>query len=43
VKTTTARANDTLAHVDSTLVENRPDIRARGGLRDTLAHGAARS
>ena len=30
VKTTTAQANDTLAHVDSTLMENRPDIRASG-------------
>jgi phospholipid/cholesterol/gamma-HCH transport system substrate-binding protein len=28
LKGTTARANDALAHVDSTLVENRPDIRA---------------
>jgi phospholipid/cholesterol/gamma-HCH transport system substrate-binding protein len=38
VKTTTARANDTLSHVDSTLVENRPDIRASVvRLRDTLA------
>lgn len=38
VKTTTARANDTLAHVDATLVENRPDIRASvASLRDTLA------
>jgi phospholipid/cholesterol/gamma-HCH transport system substrate-binding protein len=37
VKTTTARANDTLSHVDSTLVENRPDIRASVvRLRDTL-------
>jgi phospholipid/cholesterol/gamma-HCH transport system substrate-binding protein len=38
LKTTTARANETLAHVDSTLVENRSDIRASvTGLRDTLA------
>jgi phospholipid/cholesterol/gamma-HCH transport system substrate-binding protein len=38
VKTATARANDTLSHVDSTLVENRPDIRASvTALRDTLA------
>jgi phospholipid/cholesterol/gamma-HCH transport system substrate-binding protein len=38
VKATTARANDTLAHVDSTLLENRSDIRASVvGLRDTLA------
>ncbi|MGC9945917.1 MAG: MlaD family protein [Bryobacteraceae bacterium] len=38
VKTTTARANDTLSHVDSTLLENRPDVRATVvALRDTLA------
>lgn len=38
VKTTTARANDTLSHVDATLVENRPDIRASVvRLRDTMA------
>jgi phospholipid/cholesterol/gamma-HCH transport system substrate-binding protein len=38
LKTTTARANDTLGHLDSTLMENRPDIRtAVTGLRDTLA------
>jgi phospholipid/cholesterol/gamma-HCH transport system substrate-binding protein len=38
LKTTTARANDTLGHVDSTLVENRSDIRASvTGLRDTVA------
>lgn len=37
LKTTTAQANETLAHVDSTLMENRPDIRASvTGLRDTL-------
>jgi len=37
LKTTTARANDTLSHVDATLVENRPDIRALVvNLRDTL-------
>jgi len=42
VKTTTARANDTLAHVDSTLVDNRPDIRASViGLRDTLTKSTA--
>ena len=36
--TTTARANETLVHVDSALMENRPDIRAVvTGLRDTLA------
>jgi phospholipid/cholesterol/gamma-HCH transport system substrate-binding protein len=38
VKTITARANDTLSHVDSTLLENRPDIRATVvRLRDTMA------
>jgi phospholipid/cholesterol/gamma-HCH transport system substrate-binding protein len=38
VKTTTARANDTLSHVDATLLENRPDIRASvAALHDTLA------
>ena len=38
LNTTTARANDTLAHVDSTLMENRPDIHAAvAELRDTLA------
>src|SRR5580704_9469988 len=38
LKTTTAQANDTLAHVDSTLMENRPDIRTSvTGLRDTVA------
>jgi phospholipid/cholesterol/gamma-HCH transport system substrate-binding protein len=38
LKTTTAQANNTLAHVDSTLADNRPDIRASViGLRDTLA------
>jgi len=38
LSTTTARANDTLGHVDSTLMENRTDIRAAvTGLRDTLA------
>jgi phospholipid/cholesterol/gamma-HCH transport system substrate-binding protein len=42
VKTTTARANETLAHVDSTLVDNRPDIRASViGLRDTLTKSTA--
>jgi phospholipid/cholesterol/gamma-HCH transport system substrate-binding protein len=41
LKITTARANDTLAHVDSTLLENRPDIRASvTGLRDTVAKSA---
>jgi phospholipid/cholesterol/gamma-HCH transport system substrate-binding protein len=39
VKDTSARANDTLAHVDSTLLENRADIRTSVvGLRDTLAN-----
>jgi len=34
----TARANDTLGHVDSTLMENRTDVRAVvTSLRDTLA------
>jgi phospholipid/cholesterol/gamma-HCH transport system substrate-binding protein len=38
LKTTTDRANDTLGHVDSTLMENRADIRASvTGLRDTVA------
>jgi phospholipid/cholesterol/gamma-HCH transport system substrate-binding protein len=38
LKTTTARANDTLAHVDTTLMDNRPDIHASVvGLRDALA------
>ena len=38
VNATTARANETLGHVDSTLMENRSDVRAAvTGLRDTLA------
>ena len=38
LKVTTTRANDLLAHVDATLVENRADIRTSVvGLRDTLA------
>lgn len=38
LNTTTTRANDTLGHVDATLMENRADIRAAvTGLRDTLA------
>lgn len=38
LKITTARANEALAHVDSTLMENRPDIRSSvTGLRDVLA------
>ena len=38
VQTTTATANDTLQHVDSTLLENRADVRASvTKLRDTLA------
>ena len=37
-KITTARANDTLSHVDSTLLENRADIRTSvTGLRETVA------
>jgi phospholipid/cholesterol/gamma-HCH transport system substrate-binding protein len=41
LKTTTARANDTLGHVDSTLMDNRSDIRASvTGLRDTVAKSA---
>lgn len=38
LKTATARANDSLGQVDSTLLENRSDIRASvQGLRDTVA------
>jgi len=38
LKTTTTRANDTLAHVDALLLENRPDLRASvTGLRETVA------
>ncbi len=38
VKKVSARADDTLAHVDATLVENRSDVRASvTTLRDTLA------
>jgi phospholipid/cholesterol/gamma-HCH transport system substrate-binding protein len=38
LKTTTARANETLSHVDALLLENRPDIRASvTGLRETVA------
>jgi len=38
VKETTARANDTLSHVDATLMEDRPDIHASVvRLHDTLA------
>ena len=38
INTTAGRANDTLGHVDATLLENRADIRtAVTGLRDTLA------
>jgi ABC-type transporter Mla subunit MlaD len=41
LKTTTTRANETLGHVDSTLMENRSDIRASvTGLRDTVAKSA---
>ena len=42
LKITTARANDTLTHVDSTLMENRPDIRdSVTGLRATAAKSTA--
>jgi phospholipid/cholesterol/gamma-HCH transport system substrate-binding protein len=38
VKKVSAQANDTLAHIDATLVENRTDIRSSvTGLRDSLA------
>jgi phospholipid/cholesterol/gamma-HCH transport system substrate-binding protein len=41
LNTTTARANDTLGHVDSTLMDNREDIRSSvTSLRDTLAKSA---
>jgi len=42
VRKISARADDTLAHLDATLVENRPDIHASvTTLRDTLAKSAA--
>ena len=42
LKLTTARANETLTHVDSTLMENRADIRTSvTGLRDTAAKSTA--
>jgi phospholipid/cholesterol/gamma-HCH transport system substrate-binding protein len=42
LKTTTARANDALAHVDSTLTENRGDIRASvAGLRNSVTQSTA--
>jgi phospholipid/cholesterol/gamma-HCH transport system substrate-binding protein len=42
LKTTNATANGTLAHVDSTLMENRADVRATvAALRDTVAKSAA--
>jgi phospholipid/cholesterol/gamma-HCH transport system substrate-binding protein len=42
VQKASARANDTLAHLDGTLVENRGDIHASvTTLRDTLAKSAA--
>jgi ABC-type transporter Mla subunit MlaD len=42
LKTTTARANDTLAHVDATLMENRPDIRTTvTGLREAVTKSGA--
>jgi phospholipid/cholesterol/gamma-HCH transport system substrate-binding protein len=38
LKTAITRANDTLAHVDATLLENQPDLRASiAGLHDTVA------
>ena len=41
VKAATARANDALAHVDSTLLENRDNLKASvASLRDTLAQSA---
>jgi ABC-type transporter Mla subunit MlaD len=41
LKTATTRANETLAHVDATLLENRPDIRASiAGLRETVAQSS---
>jgi phospholipid/cholesterol/gamma-HCH transport system substrate-binding protein len=40
-KKVSAQANDTLAHIDATLVENRTDIRSSvTGLRDSLAKSA---
>ncbi len=42
LKTTNARAGDTLAHVDATLMENRADIRTTvTGLRDAVAKSTA--
>jgi phospholipid/cholesterol/gamma-HCH transport system substrate-binding protein len=42
LKATTARANETLSHLDATLVENQPDIRASiAGLRVTVAKSSA--
>lgn len=42
LKTTTDQANTTLSHVDSTLSDNRRDIRASiSNLRDTLARSTA--
>jgi len=42
LKTTIAKANDALGHVDSTLMENRADIRASvTGLRDAIAKSSA--
>jgi len=42
LKTTTARANETLGHVDAALMENRGDIRASvTALRDTAAKSTA--
>jgi phospholipid/cholesterol/gamma-HCH transport system substrate-binding protein len=42
LKTTTAQADNALSHVDSTLLENRSDIRASvTGLRDAVAKSSA--
>jgi ABC-type transporter Mla subunit MlaD len=42
LKTATAYVNETLSHLDATLVENQPDIRATiAGLRETVAKSSA--
>jgi phospholipid/cholesterol/gamma-HCH transport system substrate-binding protein len=42
LRTATTWANEALAHVDATLLENRPDIRATiAGLRETVANSAS--
>jgi phospholipid/cholesterol/gamma-HCH transport system substrate-binding protein len=42
LKTATTRANETLTHLDATLIENQPDIRASvAGLRVTVAKSSA--